>query len=155
VGVLLVDDDDTGGDAGAIKEVGGHANDAGDVAFADEGAADTRQGHDKGFGNVFFFRRTGRNLELPLRNPEDIPRAKQLDQPLPGSVASGEFFQSVKADFAGRIADRFSAIGKERVLGCPPEIGDGEQGLQKRTSKHRGFEWKTHAQRENGFFRLA
>ena len=40
VGVFLVDDDDAGGDAGAVEEVGGQADDALDVAFADEGAAD-------------------------------------------------------------------------------------------------------------------
>jgi hypothetical protein len=89
---------------------------------------------------------------LPLRNPEDILRSKKLNQPLDGTVPPGKFFQSVKADFACRIADQFSPIEKERILGCLPEIGDGKQGLQERTSKHGGFEWKTHAEHENGFF---
>ena len=40
VGVLLVDDDDAGGDAGAVKKVGRQADDALDVALADEFAAD-------------------------------------------------------------------------------------------------------------------
>jgi hypothetical protein len=40
VGVLLVDDDDAGGDAGAVEEVGGEADDAFDVSPADEIAAD-------------------------------------------------------------------------------------------------------------------
>jgi hypothetical protein len=40
VGVLLVDDDDAGGDASAIEEVDGQADDAFDVAFANECAAD-------------------------------------------------------------------------------------------------------------------
>ena len=44
VGVLLVDDDDAGGDAGAVKEVGGQADDALDVALADEVAADVGLG---------------------------------------------------------------------------------------------------------------
>ena len=44
VGVLLVDDDDAGGDAGAVKEVGGQADDALDVALADQGAADVGLG---------------------------------------------------------------------------------------------------------------
>ena len=44
VGVFLVDDDDAGGDAGAVKEVGGQADDALDVALADEVAADVGLG---------------------------------------------------------------------------------------------------------------
>ena len=44
VGVLLVDDDDAGGDAGAVEQVGGQADDALDVALADEGAADVGLG---------------------------------------------------------------------------------------------------------------
>ena len=44
VGVLLVDDDDAGGDAGAVEEVGGQADDALDVALADEVAADVGLG---------------------------------------------------------------------------------------------------------------
>ena len=44
VGVLLVDDDDAGGDAGAVKEVGGQADDALDVALADQVAADVGLG---------------------------------------------------------------------------------------------------------------
>jgi len=40
VGVFLVDDDDAGGDAGAVEEVGGEADDAFDVALTDEIAAD-------------------------------------------------------------------------------------------------------------------
>ena len=44
VGVLLVDDDDAGGDAGAVKEVGGQADDALDVSLADERAADVGLG---------------------------------------------------------------------------------------------------------------
>ena len=39
-GVLLVDDDDAGGDAGAVEEVGGQADDALDEAALDEVAAD-------------------------------------------------------------------------------------------------------------------
>jgi hypothetical protein len=38
--ILLVDDDDAGGDASAIEEVDGQADDAFDVAFANECAAD-------------------------------------------------------------------------------------------------------------------
>ncbi len=44
VGVLLVDDDDAGGDAGAVEQVGGQADDALDVALADEIAADVGLG---------------------------------------------------------------------------------------------------------------
>ena len=44
VGVLLVDDDDAGGDAGAVKQVGGQADDALDVALADEIAANVGLG---------------------------------------------------------------------------------------------------------------
>ena len=44
VGVLLVDDDDAGGDAGAVEEVRGQADDALDVALADERAADVGLG---------------------------------------------------------------------------------------------------------------
>ena len=44
LGVLLVDDDDAGGDAGAVEEVGGQADDALDVALADEVAADVGLG---------------------------------------------------------------------------------------------------------------
>jgi hypothetical protein len=40
VGFFLVDDDDAGGDAGAVEEVGGQAYDAFDVASADQIAAD-------------------------------------------------------------------------------------------------------------------
>ena len=40
LGVLLVYDHDAGGDAGAVEEVGGQADDALDVALAHEGAAD-------------------------------------------------------------------------------------------------------------------
>src|SRR5437899_41957 len=40
VGIFLVDDDDAGGDTGAVEEVGGQTDDALDVALADEGAAD-------------------------------------------------------------------------------------------------------------------
>jgi hypothetical protein len=97
-------------------------------------------------------RRDGRNPKLPLRNPEEILRSKELNQLLRSTVPSGEFFQSVKADFACRIANQFSPIEKERILGRLPEIGDGNQSLQECTSKHGSFEWKTHAQRENGFF---
>ena len=39
LGVLLVDDHDAGGDAGAIEQVDWHADDALDVALADKGAA--------------------------------------------------------------------------------------------------------------------
>ena len=42
--VLLVDDDDAGRDAGAVKEVRGQADDALDVALADELAADVGLG---------------------------------------------------------------------------------------------------------------
>jgi len=35
VGVLLVDDDDAGGDAGAVEEVRGQADDALEIAGAD------------------------------------------------------------------------------------------------------------------------
>jgi hypothetical protein len=44
VGVLLVDDDDAGGDAGAVEQVGGQADDALDVALADQVAADVGLG---------------------------------------------------------------------------------------------------------------
>src|SRR5262245_31791404 len=44
VGVLLVDDNDTGGDAGAVEEVGGQADDALDVALADEVTTDVGHG---------------------------------------------------------------------------------------------------------------
>ena len=44
MGVLLVDDDDAGGDAGAVEQVGGQADDALDVALADQGAADVGLG---------------------------------------------------------------------------------------------------------------
>ena len=44
LGVLLVDDDDAGGDAGAVKQVRGQADDALDVAPADERAADVGLG---------------------------------------------------------------------------------------------------------------
>ncbi len=44
MGVLLVDDDDAGGDAGAVEEVGGQADDALDVALAHQGAADVGLG---------------------------------------------------------------------------------------------------------------
>ena len=44
VGVFLIDDDDAGRDAGAVKEVGGQADDALDVALADEVAADVGLG---------------------------------------------------------------------------------------------------------------
>ena len=40
LGVLLVDDDDAGGDAGAVEEVGGQADDALDDAALDEISAD-------------------------------------------------------------------------------------------------------------------
>jgi len=40
LGILFIDDDDAGGDAGAVEQVGGEADDALDVAFADEIAAD-------------------------------------------------------------------------------------------------------------------
>ena len=40
VGVFLVDDDNAGGDAGAVKQVGGQADDAFDVALFDEVFAD-------------------------------------------------------------------------------------------------------------------
>ena len=39
-GVFLVEHDDAGGDAGAVKEVGGQADDAFDVAALDEVLAD-------------------------------------------------------------------------------------------------------------------
>ena len=44
LGVLLVDDHDAGGDASAVEEVGGQADDPLDVAFAHEGAADVGLG---------------------------------------------------------------------------------------------------------------
>ena len=44
LGVLLVDDDDAGGDAGAVEQVGRQADDALDVALADQVAADVRLG---------------------------------------------------------------------------------------------------------------
>ena len=44
VGVLLVDDDDAGGNAGAVEEIGGQADDALDVSLADEGAANVGLG---------------------------------------------------------------------------------------------------------------
>jgi hypothetical protein len=44
VGVFLVEDDDAGGDAGAIEQVGGQADDALDVALADEVLADVTLG---------------------------------------------------------------------------------------------------------------
>ena len=40
MGVLLIDDDDAGGDAGAVEQVRGQADDALDVALADKVAAD-------------------------------------------------------------------------------------------------------------------
>jgi len=40
MGILLVDDDDAGGDAGAEEEVGRQADNAQDIALANEGAAD-------------------------------------------------------------------------------------------------------------------
>ncbi len=39
-GVLLVEHDDAGGDAGAVEEVGGQADDALEIAGADELLAD-------------------------------------------------------------------------------------------------------------------
>ena len=44
VGILLVDDNNAGGNAGAVKQVGGQADDAFDVALADEVAADVGLG---------------------------------------------------------------------------------------------------------------
>jgi hypothetical protein len=44
VGVLLIKDDDAGGDAGAVEQVGGHADDALDIAPADEISADVGLG---------------------------------------------------------------------------------------------------------------
>ena len=44
VGVFLVDDDDAGGNAGAVKQVGGQADDAFDVALADQVPADVGLG---------------------------------------------------------------------------------------------------------------
>ena len=40
LGVLLVDHDDAGGDAGAVEQIGRQADDALDVALAHQGAAD-------------------------------------------------------------------------------------------------------------------
>jgi hypothetical protein len=40
VGVLFVEDDDAGGNAGAVKEIGRESDDAFDVAAANEIAAD-------------------------------------------------------------------------------------------------------------------
>ena len=45
VGVLLVDDDDAGGDAGAIEQVGRQADDALDVSLADRGCGGCRPRH--------------------------------------------------------------------------------------------------------------
>jgi hypothetical protein len=44
VGVLLVDDDDAGGDAGAVEEVGGQPDDTFDVALAHQRAPDVSLG---------------------------------------------------------------------------------------------------------------
>ena len=44
VSVLLIDDDDAGGDSSAVKEVGGQADDALDVSLAHERAANVRFG---------------------------------------------------------------------------------------------------------------
>ena len=44
VGILLIHDDDTGGDAGAVEQVGGQADDALDIALADQGAANIALG---------------------------------------------------------------------------------------------------------------
>ena len=43
-GVLLINNDDTGGDAGAVEQVGGQANDTLDITLADQGAADVALG---------------------------------------------------------------------------------------------------------------
>src|SRR6266516_224721 len=43
-GVFLIDDDDTGGIAGAVEQVGGQTNDALDVPFADDVRADVGLG---------------------------------------------------------------------------------------------------------------
>ena len=71
VGVLLVDDDDAGGDAGAIEEVGGQADDALDVAFADQGAADV------GLGVAPEEYPVGQNsgtLACAVQRPDDVQR---------------------------------------------------------------------------------
>jgi hypothetical protein len=74
------------------------------------------------------------------RNPEEIPRFKELNQLLRGTVPPREFFQNVKADFACPIADRFSPIEKERICRTP-DVGPqfqpgGENGLS------HSFRWR-------------
>ena len=71
VGVLLVNNDDAGRDAGAVEEVCGQADDAFDVAFADEGASDV------GLGVAPEQYPVGQNsgtLACAVQRPDDVQR---------------------------------------------------------------------------------
>ena len=69
VGVFLVDDDDAGGDAGAVKQVGGQADDAFDVALAQEVAADVGLGV---AAKQHAVRQDARALAIALERTHDV-----------------------------------------------------------------------------------
>ena len=110
VGVLLVDDDDAGGNAGAVKEVGGQADDALDVALADEVAADVGLGI---AAEQHAVRQNARALAGALERADDVQEV------------------GVVALLAGRRAEGLEALVGvvERIeAGAPALVGEGRIG---------------------------
>ena len=101
VGVLLVDDDDAGGDAGAVEQVGGQADDALDVALADEVAADVGLGI---AAEQHAVRQDARALAGALQRADDVQQV------------------GVVALLGGRRAEGLEALDRDRCSGSRPVL---------------------------------
>src|ERR1035438_9103248 len=152
VGVFLVDDYYAGGDAGAIEEVGRQADDALDVALADEGAADVGLGvateEDAVRENACAFavapertddvEKVGVVTLLGGRDAEVLEAqmgvVAGIDAVAPGLVAEGRIGDYVVEGFDGvaifelRIGQRVALLDDRRGAAVQDHVHAGEAG---------------------------
>ena len=128
--VLLVEDDDAGGDAGAVKQVGGQTDDALDVALADKSAADVRLGI---AAEQHAMRQNARSFAGALERADDVQQVGVVAL-LAGRHAEGletlvSVVERIESGAPPLIAERRIGDDVVKVLSVSPSLNLGSASV--------------------------